>query len=300
MHNHRPDPNTIQLPRPTAWPMVLALGLSLILAGMVTSLAVGILGLLLTIAGIVGWFRQVLPHEAHVFVPICADQVEIASLRTLIQHPPHAASESPRKILPVETFLISNGIKGGIAGGTAMVVPATIFSLLKYHSLWYSVNLLAAGGFVSWSGASNAFLSQFHLEGVIAGFLIQGFVSLLVGLLYGAMLPMFPRYPIFTAGFMVPLLFTGIVYSALSIVSPILNERIDWFWFILSQLAFGLVCGYVVNLQARVRTPQFQALPFAMRAGLHVDQEQLDHINLDSNPQSPVNPTDETNKEDGQ
>jgi hypothetical protein len=279
--------------------MVLALGLSLILTGMVTSLAVGILGLLLTIAGIVGWFRQVLPYEAHESVPIRADQVEIASLRTLIQHPPHAASESPRKILPVETFLLSNGIKGGIAGGTAMVVPATIFSLLKYHSLWYSVNLLAAGGFVSWSGASNAFLSQFHLEGVIAGFLIQGFVSLLVGLLYGAMLPMFPKYPIFTAGFMVPLLFTGIVYSALSFVSPILNERIDWFWFILSQFAFGLVCGFVVNLQARVRTPQFQALPFAMRAGLHVDQEQLDHANLDSHSQPPINPTDKTDKEDG-
>jgi hypothetical protein len=302
MRNQPDDPTTIQLPRPTAWPMVLALGLSLIFAGMVTSLAVGILGLVLTLAGIVGWFRQVLPHEAHVSVPIGADHVEIASLRTLIQHPPHAASESPRKILPVETFLISNGIKGGIAGGTAMVVPATIFSLLKYHSLWYSVNLLAAGGFVSWSGASNAFLSQFHLEGVIAGFLIQGFVSLLVGLLYGAMLPMFPKYPIFTAGFMVPLLFTGIVYSALSFVSPILNERIDWFWFILSQFAFGLVCGYVVNLQARVRTPQFQALPFAMRAGLHVDQEhldqvQLDHTHLDNNSQPPVTPS---NKEDGQ
>jgi hypothetical protein len=294
------DPDTIQLPRPTAWPMVLALGLSLIFAGMVTSLAVGILGLALTLAAIVGWFRQVLPHEAHVSVPVHDGKVAIASLRTLIQHPPHAASESPRKILPVETFLISNGIKGGIAGGTAMVVPATIFSLLKYHSLWYSVNLLAAGGFVSWSGASNAFLSQFHLQGVLAGFLIQGFVSLLVGLLYGAMLPMFPKYPIFTAGVMVPLLFTGIVYSALSIVSPILNQRIDWFWFILSQIAFGLVCGFVVNLQTKVRTPQFQALPFAMRAGLHSDQEHLDHTNLDSISQSPVNSTDNTDKEDGQ
>ncbi len=134
------------------------------------------------------------------------------------------------------------------------------------------MNLLAAGGFVSWAGASDAFLSQFHLQGVLAGFLIQGFVSLLVGLLYGAMLPMFPRYPIITAGFMAPLLFTGIVYSALGIVSPILNQRIDWFWFVMSQIAFGLVCGYVVNLQARVRTPQFRALPFAVRAGLHTDQ----------------------------
>jgi flagellar biosynthesis protein FliR len=88
------------------------------------------------------------------------------------------------------------------------------------------------------------------------------------------MLPMFPRYPIVTAGFMVPLLFTGIIYSALGIVSPILDDRIDWFWFITSQITFGLVCGFVVNLQAKVRTPQFQALPFAVRAGLHSDQDE--------------------------
>ncbi len=48
-----------------------------------------------------------------------------------------------------------------------------------------------------------------------------------------------------------------------------MNDRIDWYWFVPSQIAFGLVAGYVVNLQAKVRTPQFQALPFAVRAGLH-------------------------------
>jgi len=261
------DSNVIQLPRPTAWPLVLALGVSLIMAGMVTNIAFGIMGLLLTIAGAVGWALQVLPHEAHENVPVRAEEITITSARTVMGRP---ASEAPRRILPIETFRITTGIRGGIAGGTAMVVPATLFSLLKYHSLWYSVNLLAAGGFVSWAGASDAFLSQFHLQGVLAGFLIQGFVSLLVGLLYGAMLPMFPRYPILTAGFMAPLLITGIVYSALGIVSPILNQRIDWFWFVVSQIAFGLVCGYVVNLQERVRTPQFRALPFAVRAGLHM------------------------------
>jgi hypothetical protein len=275
------DPNVIQLPRPTAWPLVLALGVALICTGMVTNIAVGALGLILSIAGSLGWFFQVLPHEAHEDVPVRIEEIQISSARTLMEREPrHPQSAVPRKILPVETFRITTGIRGGIAGGTAMVVPATLFSLLKYHSLWYAVNLLAAGGFVSWAGASDAFLSQFHLQGVIAGFLIQGFISLLVGLLYGAMLPMFPRYPIVTAGFMVPLVFTGLVHSALAIVSPILNQRIDWFWFVMSQLAFGLVCGYVVNLQTRVRTPQFRALPFAVRAGLHIapdEQSQSTH-----------------------
>ena len=227
-----------------------------------------------------GWALQVLPHEAHEAVPVSSEEITVTTTRTVMERPARRpASHAPRTILPIETFRITTGIRGGIAGGVAMIVPATLFSLLKYHSLWYSVNLLAAGGFVSWAGASDAFLSQFHLQGLLAGVLIQGFTSLLVGLLYGAMLPMFPRYPILTAGFMAPLLFTGIVYSALGIVSPILNQRIDWFWFVISQIAFGLVCGYVVNLQARVRTPQFRALPFAVRAGLHIAPEDLPQKN---------------------
>jgi hypothetical protein len=172
-------------------------------------------------------------------------------------------------MLPVESFRIGSGILGGIAGGIAMTVPAVLYGLVKFHSIWYAINLLAAGGFVSWAGASNQFLSEFHWQGLLAAVAIHGVTSLLFGLLYGAMLPMFPKYPILTAGILAPLLLSGIARLTLGVVSPILNQRIDWFWFVASQLAFGLVCGFVVNLQAKVRTPQFQALPFSVRAGLH-------------------------------
>jgi hypothetical protein len=266
--------DVVQLPSPTAWPMVLALGISLLMAGMVTNAAIGLLGLLLAAMGSVGWFFQVLPKEVHQPVPVRADAVQIASGRTL-SRTTHAGLVH-RKILPIETFKVSSGVKGGIAGGIAMTVPAAAFSLLRYHSLWYAANLLAAGGFVSWAEASDTFLSEFHLRGLVAALVIHGVLSLLVGLLYGAMLHMFPRYPIFTAGLMVPLLFTGIMHSALGIVSPILDQRIDWFWFVPSQIVFGLVCGFVVNLEGRIRTPQFQALPFAVRAGLHGDLDRLD------------------------
>lgn len=259
----------IQLPSPTAWPVVLALGIALVLSGMVTSGIVSILGGVLAIASMVGWFRQVLPHEAHEAVEVSTEEVHISSARTLAARLP--TDTTSRKIIPVETFRITTGIKGGIAGGIAMAVPAAIFSIIRYHSIWYAMNLLAAGGFVSWAGASDAFLSEFHLRGLLAAFVIHGVTSLLVGLLYGAMLPMFPKYPIVTAGIMVPLLFTGILHSAIGVVSPILNQRIEWFWFVVSQVAFGLVCGFVVNLQAKVRTPQFRALPFSVRAGVHSD-----------------------------
>lgn len=262
-------PHSIELPRPTAWPLVLALGLSLIFFSLVTSVIFAIFGIGLSIAGIVGWALQLFPAEAHVAVPVSDEDLEVTTARRLIEQEQREISPTRRAVLPVETFRITTGLRGGIAGGIAMIVPATIFSLLKYHSVWYAMNLLAAGGFLSWAGASDAFLSQFHIEGLLAALAIHGCVSVLVGLLYGAMLPMFPRYPIVTAGFMVPFIFTAILHSAIGIVSPILNQRIDWFWFAVSQVAFGLVCGYVVNLQARVRTPQFRALPFAVRAGIH-------------------------------
>jgi Cytochrome c oxidase subunit IV len=267
MHDHAAPTGSIQLPAPTAWPMVLALGISLMLAGLMTHWAISLLGLLMTVPAIVGWFFEVLPEEHHVYVDVRTDVVEIKSTRETLAHLP--ISERHRKLLPEETFSVMAGVKGGIAGGVAMVVPAALYSFIRYHSVWYAANLLAAGGFVSWAGESDEFLAQFHPLGLLAALGIHALTSVLIGLLYGAMLPMFPRWPILSAGFIAPFLWTGILRSALGIISPILDQRIDWWWFIASQIAFGLVAGFVVNLQVKVRTPQFRALPFVVRAGIH-------------------------------
>ena len=266
MDDHSLPTGTVQLPAPTTWPMVFALGVALMLAGMVTHWVISLLGLVMAVPAIVGWFFQVLPHEHHVSVDVHADVVEIKSTREALAYAP--IDERHRKLLPLETFSVMAGVKGGIAGGVAMIVPAALYGLVRYHSVWYAANLLAAGGFVTWAGESNEFLAQFHLQGLLAAVAIHGLASVLIGLLYGAMLPMFPRRPILTAGFIAPFLWTGILRSALGIISPILDRRIDWWWFIASQIAFGLVAGFVVNLQVKVRTPQFRALPFAVRAGI--------------------------------
>jgi hypothetical protein len=259
----------VQLPAPTVWPMVLAVGIALIFTGMVTHWVMSLLGFLCILPAVYGWFHEVLPHEHHVDVAIHAQIVPISSTRTTRARAP--IGENHRKLLPLETFSIWSGVKGGIAGGIAMIIPAALFGILTHHSIWYPANLLAAGGFISWAGESDAFLSQFHWEGFIAAAFIHAFASVLIGLLYGAMLPMYPRKPILTAGFIAPFLWTGLLHSALGIISPILNQRIQWSWFIASQIAFGLVAGFVVNLQVKVRTPQFRALPFAVRAGLQTD-----------------------------
>lgn len=222
-HTAQAHAGAVQLPAPTIWPIVFAFGLALIFTGMVTHWIMSLLGALLVAPGIVGWFLEVLPREHHVYVPVSAEIIPVVSTHTIRAQMP--AGPNHRKLLPIETFSITAGIKGGLAGGTAMIVPAALYGLIRYHSIWYAVNLLAAGGFVSWAGESDAFLAQFHLLGLLAAAGIHTTASLLIGLLYGAMLPMFPRRPIVSAGFIAPFLWTGLLYSALGVISPILNQR---------------------------------------------------------------------------
>ena len=96
--------------------------------------------------------------------------------------------------------------------------------------------------------------------------MIHVFTSAMVGLLYGVMLPMFPRRPILLGGVIAPLLWTGLLRSVLGIVNPTLDGLIDWRWFTASQIAFGVVAGLVVTRTAMVQTWQFES--FAVRAGV--------------------------------
>lgn len=270
-----PSSHVVHLPAPTAWPIVLALGLTLLFAGMVTSWAVSVLGLVLIARSSVGWFHDVLPHEQHEDVQVTTDVVEIKSSRTEVARLPIA--ERHRKILPVERYTLGAGVQGGISGGIAMIVPATVYGLVRYHSIWYAPNLLAAVAIPDWALRSTTFLTSYHLEGLLVAVLVHVLTSVLVGLLYGAILPMFPWEPIATAGFLAPIFWTGLLYGTLEVVSPELNQRIDWLWFIASQIAFGLVAGFVVNLHVRVRTHQYQSLPFAVRAGIVTQAEEEEH-----------------------
>src|ERR1700724_3425790 len=70
-------PRPIDLPAPTAWPIILAFGLTLVFAGLVTSVSLSVLGAICAVAGGVGWFFDVLPHEKRESVPV-ADGVPTA------------------------------------------------------------------------------------------------------------------------------------------------------------------------------------------------------------------------------
>lgn len=255
----------IEAPAPTAWPMIFALGITLSFAGLVTNVAVSIVGFVLTIAGAVGWFREVLPVEhretvrvepvPEAIVPheIGVDYLQVGELGN-------------RAILPLEIYPYSAGIKGGIAGGAAMAVLAAVQGIAFHGSPWYTINILAATAMADLAHADTATLCSFIPQAFVVALIIHASASILVGLLYGVMLPMFPRYPAFWAAIVAPLLWTGLLWSSLRVINPLLDARIEWRWFILCQIAFGAVAGFVVNQTERVHT--LQHLPFVVRTGI--------------------------------
>ncbi len=255
---------TIELPAPTAWPIVLAFGLTLVFAGLVTSVSVSLLGAILTVAGCVGWFREVLPHEKHESVQVVEKGPAVATSRPQVTRVAWMTQELHRARLPLEIYPISAGIKGGLAGSVAMAVLAVIYGIVSGHGMWYPINLLSAGFFPARTSIEQ--IAAFHWDALIIATIIHLLCSVLVGLLYGVALPMFPRDPILLGGAIAPVLWSGLLHSVLEAINPVLNQRINWFWFVISQIGFGVVAGVIVSRQARVRTWQF--LPFAVRAGI--------------------------------
>ncbi|HXB71105.1 MAG TPA: hypothetical protein VNY05_22910 [Candidatus Acidoferrales bacterium] len=258
-------PSEIEVPASTAWPMVLAFGFTLMFAGLLTSMSVSVLGAVLTVAGCAGWFREVLPREHEEVVPVLPDELRAVTTRREVERIP-VAPDQLRVWLPLHTHPISAGVKGGLAGGVAMAVLACAYGLLKAHSIWYPINLLAASVYAESVKLGSAQLYSFHAESFAVALFLHALVSTAVGLLYGAMLPMFARRPIVLGGLIGPVLWSGLLYSMLSLLNPLLESHIDWFWFMASQVAFGIVAGIVVVRHPQV--PTRENISFAVRAGV--------------------------------
>jgi hypothetical protein len=260
-------PNFIEVPAPTPWAFVTAFGLALLAAGIVTSLAVSVVGLVVILFGAVGWFRDVFPvsKEEPVAIVTAPEPILAQSTRRVAHLQPGA--EGHRVYIPITVHPYSAGLIGGVLGGIGMAIIACLYGLIAQGSLWYPVNLLAAAALASLAEAGPAELKAFHMSGFVVALFSHGFISLLVGLLYAAILPMMPsRFTAFWGSFLAPVLWTALVASTLRLINPALNSRIAWGWFIASQVAFGLITGYVVAHTREVETAQ--SWPLAARAGM--------------------------------
>ena len=266
--HEQPDSAGIELPKPTAAPMVVALGITMLFAGLVTNALVSIVGLPLVLLGGIGWWRGVLPDPQEILSPLQSASERAPAIRPAPERVAHliAGEDLHRVRVPAEIHPFSAGLAGGAAGGVAMALVALLYGATQAGSLWLPINLLASIVLPSLDSADPAQLASFQATALLTALAIHAALSLMVGAIFAALLPMFPRHPVLVAGITAPLIWSSVAWASIGIVAPALEAHIQWGWFVASQLAFGLTAGWVVSRSERIAT--LQTWPLAARMGL--------------------------------
>jgi membrane-associated protease RseP (regulator of RpoE activity) len=266
IHHHgeageRTEESHIQLPAPTFWPIFFAFGITLLFAGTLTHWSVTLVGFVLAARAAVGWWLNVIPHEEHEELPV--DPLRrpapiLVESRSVVRL--RAGEARHRVRIPEEIHPYSAGIWGGLAGGAAMAGLACLYGLIAQHSIWYPVNLMA-GAVVPQIGLATAEqLRAFNSTAFLAALLGHVTLSMLVGIIYAVMMPMFPKYAPFWAGILMPLFWSAVIAVTLNLLNPAMNGRINWTWFVVCQLGYGLVAGYFIARSTSIRTMQSWSL----------------------------------------
>jgi hypothetical protein len=202
------------------------------------------------VAGLGAWIAQLLGGRGH-----AAEELVEPALRARPIEPVVGAVEQLergmpgyRLRLPEKVHPISAGIKGGIAGGLVMPLPAMAYGVMSGSSIWLPINLLVG---MVWPGVDRMTLdelAQFDAGLFVAAVAIHATVSLTFGLLYGVLLPTLPPIarPLAWGAVLMPLLWTAVSFLAASRVDPFVRAHVDWPWFIVSQFVFGITAALVV------------------------------------------------------
>lgn len=258
---------SVEMPRPTAAPLILSAGVLLLAFGLATNLTFSIVGVVLVVCGLGSWIAHLMPGRGHMHEPLVAAPSRAVAatpaLGTVEQLRPGAPGYRLR--LPEQVHPISAGIKGGIAGGIVMPLPALIYGLLSGHGIWFPVNLLAGMVLPGVGDLTPDELKRFNglLLGVAVA--IHIVLSLVLGLVYGVLLPTLPRIakPLAWGGLLMPLLWTGVSFLCMGIVNPLLQQGVDWPWFVVSQFIFGVVAAMFV-----MRHPDWRPISAGLAGGL--------------------------------
>lgn len=243
-------PGSVEMPRPTVAPLVLAIGLTLLAAGVPLGPVFFLVGAAVLVTGAGMWLAQLLPGRGHVREPLVAPESRPRPVTEATGRVEHLWEGMPgyRLRLPQAVHPVSAGVKGGLVGGLVMPLPALLWGLLSGHGIWYPVNLLAGMVLLGVEGMSVLELEQFHLSLLAVGVVIHAVMSLVFGLIYGVLLPTLPPIPrpIAWGGLLAPVLWTGTSYILMGVVNPVLAQGVNWPWFIVSQFIFGIVAAAVI------------------------------------------------------
>jgi hypothetical protein len=244
----------IETPRPTAAPLVLAAGLTLLAAGLLTSLAFTALGAALVVVGLAGWIRQLLPGAGITYEPLLPPEQRAGpvarsprSVELLRPGLPGHRVRAPEAVHPYRA-----GLWGGAVGGALMAACALLYGSVSGRGIWYPVNLLAGMVVPSLQGASVTRLEQFDPLALLIGIGIHAVASLAVGFCLAVIMPILPRGQFIWGSLVAPLLWTGAIYGFMGILNPVMQARVDWPWFVASQFAYGIGSVLVILRSERV------------------------------------------------
>jgi uncharacterized membrane protein YagU involved in acid resistance len=242
---------SVVMPRPTVAPMVLAMGMALLAAGIAWSVAFVVVGAVVLVFGLGLWISDLLPGRGHFHEPLVEPSARPQPVIIKTGAVGHMQEGMPgyRLRLPTEVHPISAGVKGGIIGGVLMPLPALLWGLLSGHGIWYPVNLLAGLVLPGVGRMTDGELEQFRLSLLLVGVVIHAINSVTFGLIYGVLLPTLPSLPkpIAWGGLVIPMLWTALSFGLMGVVNPLLNKRVDWPSFIAAQFVFGVVAAIVID-----------------------------------------------------
>jgi hypothetical protein len=149
------------------------------------------------------------------------------------------------------------GVAGGLVGGALMALPAVAWAAASGRGFCYPINLLAGMVEPGVGHLGAAELGGFHADWFLAAGAVHAVLSTGFGVLFALVAPRLPTMPapIAWGGLVLPLLWTGTSSGLMGVVNPVLQERVDWAWFIVSQFVFGVAAAVVVLRSETVHIP---------------------------------------------
>jgi len=124
---------------------VLAFGITLVFAGLLTNATVSMLGGIIAIAGAVGWFRDVLPFEAHEIVPVVRGGTGRHDNQTRSRTNGGREGNCGGRSFLWRFILFQRASRAVWPGASRWRSRRCSTAWVSGNGIWYPVNLLAAG-----------------------------------------------------------------------------------------------------------------------------------------------------------
>jgi hypothetical protein len=149
------------------------------------------------------------------------------------------------------------GALGGLVGGVVMTGPAILWGVWSGRGIWYPVNLLAGMVVPGIDRVSVEQLDRFHANWFVAATIIHLAMAIGFGIFYGLFLHKLPKISgaLTWGGLLFPILWTGVTFGLMGVVNPVLQAKVDWPWFVVSQFVFGATAAYVVGRSEMIAIP---------------------------------------------